>query len=49
MFGTSTSSIEVSIDFTHDHDPSRFRRLAALLLSPSTTIIGSTMTVAASS
>jgi hypothetical protein len=52
MFGTSSSTtVEVLLDITHDQDQSRFHRLARLLTSSSTSIIaGSTgITVAGTS
>jgi hypothetical protein len=49
--GTTASSMpQVELTFKCEPDPSRFQRLANLLFSPSTTVIGSTaITMAVSS
>lgn len=36
---SSTAPVEINLDITFDPDPSRLRRLAQLLLSPSTDLI----------
>lgn len=39
---SSTSPVQIYLDLSRDHDQRRFGRLAQLLFSPSTLIVGST-------